>query len=174
MLHDLGQIAYFADIPELATKIIMHPEWLDARITQVIDSQPVTDAGGVLSRAERIRLWAGLAEAEDDPGLPDRLIRMMEAFDLAYRVGNADDSPDVALSSTACPTHPRPTSTACGVNRVTSPAYARSRSPTSSPPARLASPPGSSPVSTATPPDITGATASYCTTATPSPRPGRC
>ena len=39
MLHDFGQIAYFADIPELATKIILKPEWLDARITQVIDSQ---------------------------------------------------------------------------------------------------------------------------------------
>ena len=53
MLHDLGQIAYFAGIPDLATKIILKPEWLDARITQVIDSPPVTDAGGVLSRAER-------------------------------------------------------------------------------------------------------------------------
>jgi small GTP-binding protein len=97
MLHDLGQIAYFADIPDLATKIILKPEWLDDRITQVIDSQPVTDAGGVLSRTERGRLWVDLADAEDDPGLPDRLIRMMEAFDLAYRVGNADDSADVAL-----------------------------------------------------------------------------
>ena len=97
MLHDLGQIAYFADIPDLATKIILKPEWLDARITQVIDSRPVTDADGLLSRAERDRLWGDLADAEDDPDLPDRLIRMMEAFDLAYRVGNADDSPDVAL-----------------------------------------------------------------------------
>jgi small GTP-binding protein len=96
-LHDLGQIAYFADVPELATKIILKPEWLDARITQVIDSQPVTDADGVLSRAERTRLWADLADAEDDPDLPDRLIRMMEAFDLAYRVGDAEDSADVAL-----------------------------------------------------------------------------
>lgn len=38
MLHDLGQIAYFADIPDLATKIILKPEWLDARITQALDS----------------------------------------------------------------------------------------------------------------------------------------
>ena len=97
MLHDLGQIAYFAAIPDLATKIILKPEWLDDRITQVIDSQAVTDADGVLSRAERGRLWDDLADAEDDPGLPDRLIRMMEAFDLAYRVGDADESADVAL-----------------------------------------------------------------------------
>jgi internalin A len=108
MLHDLGQIAYFAGIPDLATKIILKPEWLDDRITQVIDSQPVTDAGGVLSRAERGRLWDDLADAEDDPGLPDRLIRMMEAFDLAYRVGNADDSADVALIVDRLPDAPPP------------------------------------------------------------------
>jgi internalin A len=51
----------------------------------------------VLSRSERSRLWADLADAEDDPDLPGRLNRMMEAFDLAYRTGDADDSADVAL-----------------------------------------------------------------------------
>jgi hypothetical protein len=108
MLHDLGQIAYFADIPDLATKIILKPEWLDDRITQVIDSQAVTAAGGVLSRAERGRLWGDLVDAEDDPGLPDRLIRMMEVFDLAYRVGDADDSTDVALIVDRLPEAPPP------------------------------------------------------------------
>jgi internalin A len=108
MLHDLGQIAYFADAPDLATKIILKPEWLDARITQAIDSQSVTDAGGVLSRAERRRLWADLADSEDDPDLPDRLIRMMEAFDLAYRVGDTDDSLDVALIVDRLPDAPPP------------------------------------------------------------------
>ena len=108
VLHDLGQIAYFADIPELVTKIILKPEWLDARITQVIDSRMVTDADGVLSRAERSRLWADLADGEDDPDLPDRLIRMMEAFDLAYRVGDADESADVALIVDRLPDAPPP------------------------------------------------------------------
>ena len=108
MLHDLGEIAYFAGVPDLSEKIILKPEWLDARITQVIDSQQVTEAGGVLSRAERGRLWADLADAEDDPDLPDRLIRMMEVFDLAYRVGDADDSADVALIVDRLPDAPPP------------------------------------------------------------------
>jgi internalin A len=106
ILHDLGQIAYFADNPDLATKVILQPAWLDARITQAIDSHAVTDAGGVLSRAERQRLWGDLAENEDDPDLPDRLIRMMETFDLAYRVGNAQDSADVALIVDRLPDSP--------------------------------------------------------------------
>ena len=67
MLHDLGEVAYFAGIPDLAEKIILKPEWLDARITQVIDSQQVTDAGGVLSRAERTCRSTGTAKANGWP-----------------------------------------------------------------------------------------------------------
>jgi internalin A len=96
-LHDLGQVAYFADVPDLAAKVILKPDWLDARITQVIDSQAVADAGGMLSRDERYRLWGDLIASEDDPDLLDRLLRMMESFDLAYRIGDAQDSEDVAL-----------------------------------------------------------------------------
>jgi hypothetical protein len=97
VMHDLGQIVYFADRPDLSAKVILQPQWLDARITQVIDSQAVSDSGGVLSRAERHRLWDDLATSENDPDLPDRLIRVMEAFDLAYRTGDDHQSPDVAL-----------------------------------------------------------------------------
>ncbi len=107
-LHDLGQIAYFTDFPDLATRIILSPQWLDERIAQAIDSEAVTAAGGLLSRAERHRLWGALAASEDDPDLPDRLIRMMEAFDLAYRVGNPDDSTDVALIVDRLPDAPPP------------------------------------------------------------------
>jgi internalin A len=108
VMHDLGQIAYFADRPDLSTKVILHPQWLDERISQVIDSRAVTDAGGVLSRAERHRLWDDLATAEDDPDLPDRLIQMMEDFDLAYRVGDSERSLDVALIVDRLPEAPPP------------------------------------------------------------------
>ncbi|MBR7836022.1 hypothetical protein KDL01_22290 [Actinospica durhamensis] len=92
-LHDLGDIVYFADDPELAKKMILHPSWLDARISAVLDSQVVADARGMLSRAERDRIWGDL----DDPDLSDRLVRMMERFDLAYRIGDAETSDMVAL-----------------------------------------------------------------------------
>lgn len=92
-LHDLGDLVYFGDDLELAEKMILHPAWLDARISAVLDSQAVADARGMLSRAERDRLWGDL----DDPDLCDRLVRMMERFDLAYRVGDAEASDEVAL-----------------------------------------------------------------------------
>jgi len=92
-LHDLGDIVYFADDPELSQRVILHPTWLDKRISDVLDSPDVAHRRGVLSRAERERLWGDL----DDPDLNDRLIRMMERFDLGYRIGDAETSDGVAL-----------------------------------------------------------------------------
>ena len=92
-LHDLGEIVHFADDVELSRLVVLWPAWLDERITQVLDSRPVAQARGVLSRAERRRLWNEL----DDLDMDERLVQMMERFDLAYRVGDRDESQDVAL-----------------------------------------------------------------------------
>ncbi len=91
-LHDLGEVVFFADDRELGQKLILRPQWLDERITAVLDSGAVAAERGVLTRAERDRLWDDL----DDPDLSDRLVRMMERFDLAYRIGD-EYSEDVAL-----------------------------------------------------------------------------
>jgi hypothetical protein len=107
VLHDLGEIGYFPGLPGLGARIILRPEWLDARIAQAIDSPQVTAAGGLLSRAEQGRLWGDLADAEDDPDLPGRLILMMEAFDLAYRTGD-EGSQDVAIIVDRLPDAPLP------------------------------------------------------------------
>ena len=92
-LHDLGDVVFFADDPDLAQRMILRPAWLDARISAVLDSAAVADRRGVLTRAERDRIWGDL----DDPDLSDRLIRIMERFDLAYRIGDAEASDEVAL-----------------------------------------------------------------------------
>jgi len=92
-LHDLGDVVFFADDRELSQRVILRPEWLDAQITAVLDNDAARAAHGILSRSERDRLWEEL----DDPDLLDRLVRMMERFDLAYRIGDADESDDVAL-----------------------------------------------------------------------------
>jgi internalin A len=91
-LHDLGDVVFFAEDRVLNDKMILNPAWLDARITAVLDSAAVARARGVLTRAERARLWHDL-----DPDMHERLVRIMERFDLAYRVGDSDHSEDVAL-----------------------------------------------------------------------------
>lgn len=91
-MHDLGDVVYFADDRQLNEKMILRPQWLDRKITDVLDSEAVAAANGVMTRAERDRIWAQL-----EPDLKDRLVRMMERFDLAYRIGDTDQSEDVAL-----------------------------------------------------------------------------
>ena len=92
-LHDLGDLVYFADDRDLSQRIILQPGWLDEHITAVLDSRSVAELNGVLTRVERDRIWSDLEE----PELADRLIRIMERFDLAYRIGDADSSSEVAF-----------------------------------------------------------------------------
>jgi internalin A len=91
-MHDLGDIVHFREDRELADTVVLKPTWLDGRITAVLDSDLVAGSGGVLSRAEARRLWG-----DRETGLIELLPRMMERFDLAYRVGDPDDSTDIAL-----------------------------------------------------------------------------
>ncbi|MDI5966837.1 COR domain-containing protein [Streptantibioticus silvisoli] len=91
-LHDLGDVVHFRDDRELASTVVLKPTWLDGRITAVLDSEPVARGRGLLGRDEAKRLWG-----EREPDLIDLLPRMMERFDLAYRVGDPDSSGDVAL-----------------------------------------------------------------------------
>lgn len=91
-LHDLGDVVHFRDDRELASTVVLKPTWLDGRITAVLDSESVARRRGLLSRAEGRRLWG-----DREPDLLNLLPRMMERFDLAYRVGDPDTSDDVAL-----------------------------------------------------------------------------
>jgi internalin A len=91
-LHDRGQILHIPQDPQLRDHVILRPEWVDAMITHVLDSQQISDRGGLLSREHRAALWHDL----DDPALTDMLTALMERFDLAYRIDTPDHD-DIAL-----------------------------------------------------------------------------
>ena len=91
-LHDRGQILHFANDPLLREHVILQPSWVDSMMTRILDSQHLTDRGGVLSRRHRDELWHDI----DDPGLIEMLTALMERFDLAYRLDDPSHE-DVAL-----------------------------------------------------------------------------
>ena len=91
-LHDRGQILHIPHDPQLRDHVILRPEWVDAMITRVLDSQQIADRRGLLSREHRAALWHDL----DDPALTDMLTALMERFDLAYRIDTPDHD-DIAL-----------------------------------------------------------------------------
>ena len=89
-LHLLGEILYFDQDEELQDTIILRPQWVTGYIAKVLDSHEVTAKRGVLTRAHEQQLWYDLV-----PGLRDRLLLMMEKFDLSYRI--TDDATAASL-----------------------------------------------------------------------------
>lgn len=89
-MHLLGNILYFDDDEELRDTIILRPQWVNGQIAKVLDSQEVADKHGLLTRTHERQLWSDL-----DPGLRDRFLRMMEKFDLSYRI--TDDATAASL-----------------------------------------------------------------------------
>jgi len=87
-LHYRGEVLHFADEPEIADTVVLHPSWVDGHVTKILDSADVHAREGLLSRSELQKAWP-----QTDPALRSHLIGLMEAFDLAYRVDstNHDD-----------------------------------------------------------------------------------
>jgi internalin A len=80
-LHDLGDILYFQDAPELRDIVILNPEWVTKRISHVLTSEEVTSEYGILTRAHMDQLWADI-----DPQMRLHMLSLMEQFDLSYKV----------------------------------------------------------------------------------------
>ncbi|HEV2640223.1 MAG TPA: COR domain-containing protein [Actinocrinis sp.] len=83
-LHHRGDILHFADEPDIADTVVLHPTWVDGHVTKILDSSDVHTRHGLLSQAELKRAWPNTPAT-----LCAHLIGLMEAFDLAYRI----DSP---------------------------------------------------------------------------------
>jgi GTPase SAR1 family protein len=83
-LHLLGDIMYFDEEELLRDMVILRPQWVSDYIDRVLDSPQVADGQGLLTRTHEEELWSDL-----DPALRDRLLLIMEKFDLSYRI--ADD-----------------------------------------------------------------------------------
>lgn len=89
-LHLLGEVLYFEDDEELRDTIILRPQWVVDYINKVLDSQEVAAKEGLLTREHQRQLWRDLGV-----GLGDLFLRMMERFDLSYRI--TDDTTAASL-----------------------------------------------------------------------------
>ncbi|MEV4316450.1 COR domain-containing protein [Actinocrispum sp. NPDC049592] len=85
-LHELGQILYYRDDPELSQTVVLRPTWVNEYISKVLDSHDVADRHGLLGRRHLNELWADL-----DRGLHEHFLGMMDKYDLSYRIDHAGD-----------------------------------------------------------------------------------
>ena len=86
-LHQLGDILYYQDHPDLAETVILKPEWVNDYISMVLDSPEVERNHGLLTREHVNTLWADL-----DKGMRDHFLGMMERYDLSYRLDGASST----------------------------------------------------------------------------------
>lgn len=97
LLHDLGRIVYYGKDDALRDIVVLNPEWLTKAISCVLDDKATRDASGVLDHKRLKDIWRNQS-GED--GYPARhypyFLRLMEKFDVSYRIGEDQGSSLVA------------------------------------------------------------------------------
>jgi internalin A len=107
LLHDLGQIVYYDDDKELREIVVLNPDWLTRAISWVLDDKTTRDAGGVLDHTRLARIWGDRPGAA---GYPREqypfFLRLMEKFDVSYRLDDEEKSLIAQLVPAARPDLP--------------------------------------------------------------------
>ncbi|MGH3831939.1 MAG: leucine-rich repeat domain-containing protein [Pseudonocardiaceae bacterium] len=101
-LHQLGDILYYSEDPELAQTVVLKPEWVNEYISKVLDSEQVAAKHGLLTREHLNELWCDL-----DRGMRDHFLGMMDKYDLSYRI-EGGSAGDVSLVVERLPWNPPP------------------------------------------------------------------
>jgi internalin A len=97
-LHELGDILYFQNKPELNEIVILKPTWVTEHISRVLESETVKQQRGILTRAEMNQLWQDI-----DPFMREHFLHLMECFDLSYQIRNeAENRPQDASLIVEC------------------------------------------------------------------------
>lgn len=80
-LHELGDILFFQDKPDLNDLVILKPQWVTDYISKVLSAEAVINNFGIFTRDCMDQLWHDL-----NPGLRDHFLELMEQFDLSYKI----------------------------------------------------------------------------------------
>nr|MDQ3012885.1 hypothetical protein [Acidobacteriota bacterium] len=79
-LNELGEIIHYPDNPVLRDTIILDAEWVSQTISLVLDNDEVLRGLGYYRRETMEKIWRHLGV-----GMPERMLNLMEEFDLSYR-----------------------------------------------------------------------------------------
>ena len=80
-MHELGDILFFQDNPELNGLVILKPQWVTEYISKVLSDKAVINNFGIFTRQCMNELWSQLPL-----GLRDHFLELMEQFDLSYKI----------------------------------------------------------------------------------------
>jgi internalin A len=93
LLHDLGHIIHYAEDEGLRDVVVLQPEWLTKAIGYVLEDRKTEAAGGVLSHTRLKTIWQDPTREESYPSVyHPYFLRLMEKFDVSYRIPDEDAS----------------------------------------------------------------------------------
>lgn len=87
--HRLGHLIHYAHDPALQDIVVLKPDWLSTAMSYVLDDKQTRDNHGLVEFARLGELWNDLtrpAESRYDASLHPLFLRLMERFDLSYKV----------------------------------------------------------------------------------------
>jgi internalin A len=94
-LHRLGDVIAFQEDEGLQEEIVLDPEWLSKAISLILEDRETREASGVLDHRRLSAVWEHHGqEGEPKYGaqLHPFLLRLMEKYDVSYRLENIDGS----------------------------------------------------------------------------------
>lgn len=93
LLHDLGQLIHYGEDDGLRDIVVLQPEWLTKAIGYVLEDKPTEQSGGILDHRRLATIWQDPDRDTQYPKDCHRyFLRMMEKFDVSYRIPDEDRS----------------------------------------------------------------------------------
>lgn len=93
LMHDLGQIIFYGNDDGLRDVVVLNPEWLTKAISRVLNDRQTREANaGVLDHRRLLEIWGPtLEESGWDRRYHPYFLRLMEKFDISYRLSDDQD-----------------------------------------------------------------------------------
>jgi hypothetical protein len=93
LLHELGHIIHYADDDGLRDIVVLQPEWLTKAIGYILEDGSTEHEGGVLDHRRLRALWQDPTRDTQYASIyHPYFLRLMEKFDVCYRIPDEDKS----------------------------------------------------------------------------------
>jgi len=100
--HHLGHLIHYEHDPALQDIVVLKPDWLATAISFVLDDEDTRTNHGLVSYDRLHQLWDDPKRNEDfryPPELHPIFLRLMERFDLSYRVAGLSQEITITRSA---------------------------------------------------------------------------
>jgi internalin A len=95
IMNDLGYIVHYSDDEKLRDDVVLKPEWLTKAIGFVLEDRATAEREGILPDNHLYEVWHNHSfgnEPRYDPVLYPFFLRLMEKYDVSYRLPEGDAS----------------------------------------------------------------------------------